>query len=280
MQRAIVLTRPDGQPFRISPTRIQDAEQCMHRFKILYIDGLREEDEEPNKFLAFGTAMHRVMEWAHAGDNPPTREELIGMLDVFWIDHQTLIQARQSGKPVWQVLGFDSAEEEESFKKEGRSILDDYYVAQIQDNYRKAWMLEAYHTIPLEIGYTMSLKIDRIDKLEDGRYRVIDYKTSKNLEKPEDLNEDLQVILYAWALHKLYGVDYDQIESCGKYFLRHNRYVTTSVPIDQFMVGAALERVERKIRQAEEGDFSPSIGWWCKWCQAKQVCQYVPPWAA
>lgn len=57
-------------------------------------------------------------------------------------------------------------------------MVDDYYVAQVQDNFRQAWKLEAYHMIPMDSGYAMSLKIDRIDQLEDGRYRIIDSSTS------------------------------------------------------------------------------------------------------
>lgn len=269
----MLLTRPDGQIFRISPTRIQDAETCMLRFKLVHLDGLDEEDQEPSKFLTFGTAMHNVLNLAHAGPKPPSREQLFEWLDYCWVDFETRLYMAKNQVSQWEALGYESEEEEREWKDLGKSILDDYYVAQIQSNYIQAWQLEAYYQIEIPgFPYSMSVKIDRIDKLPNGKYRIIDYKTSQRAASPKDLNEDLQVLLYAWAANQVHGIPYEDIESVGLYFLRHQKFVTPEVPIDQFMVGSALHRVQDVIQRAQDGQFHPNEGWWCRFCQARNVC--------
>lgn len=268
-----MLTRPDGQPFRISPTRIQDGELCMLRFKLVHLDGVDEELYEPNKHLTFGATIHAVLQLAHSGPNAPTREQLFEWLDACWVDFNTRLYMVKHDVPAWQALGYESEDEEREWKKLGRSILDDYYVAQIQGNYIQAWQTEVYHQLPMpDSPYMMSVKIDRIDKLPNGKYRIIDYKTSQKPATPKELNEDLQIILYAWAVNQVYGIAYEDIEEIGEYYLRHQKFVKPEIPIDHFMVGAALQRVQMVIQKAEAGKFYPNEGWWCRFCQARAIC--------
>ena len=46
---------------------------------------------------------------------------------------------------------------------------------------------------------TLTGFIDRIDRLPDGRLRLIDYKTSKSAMKKDEAEQDLQLALYALA---------------------------------------------------------------------------------
>ena len=50
---------------------------------------------------------------------------------------------------------------------------------------------------------TLTGYIDRIDRLPDGRLRLLDYKTSKNAMKQDEAEQDLQLALYALACREV-----------------------------------------------------------------------------
>lgn len=54
-------------------------------------------------------------------------------------------------------------------------------------------------------GYDMIAKIDRIDVNKNGDFRVIDYKTNKDLYEDKDLKTPLQMYIYALAIKEKYG---------------------------------------------------------------------------
>jgi len=123
---------------------------------------------------------------------------------------------------------------------------------------------------------TLTGYIDRIDRLPDGRLRLLDYKTSKNAMTLDDAERDLQLALYALACREvpeLAGLGevaelvylYPRLQAGGK-MQRRGQQVTPD------LVELTRKRVRDNVAQvvAERFDFSPQAD--CKWCEFKQLC--------
>ena len=110
-------------------------------------------------------------------------------------------------------------------------------------------------------------RVDRVDRLPDGSYELIDYKTG--LRKSEaELENDLQLALYRLAASEAWKIE----AATGSYYyvLDADKVAAPTKPDD-------AERVERTVLQVAEGalsqDFeprpSPKV---CSWCDYRLIC--------
>ena len=110
-------------------------------------------------------------------------------------------------------------------------------------------------------------RVDRVDRLPDGDYELIDYKTGERKTEAE-LENDLQLALYRLAAREAWEVE----ASTGSYYyvLDAEKVAAPTKPDD-------AERVERTVLQVGEGvlgqDFeprpSPTV---CSWCDYRLIC--------
>ena len=110
-------------------------------------------------------------------------------------------------------------------------------------------------------------RVDRVDRLPDGDYELIDYKTGER-KSEADLESDLQLALYRLAAREAWEIE----ASTGSYYyvLDADKVAAPTKPDD-------AERVERTVLQVGEGilgqDFeprpSPSV---CGWCDYRLIC--------
>ena len=110
-------------------------------------------------------------------------------------------------------------------------------------------------------------RVDRVDRLPDGDYELIDYKTGERRTEAE-LENDLQLALYRLAAREAWEIE----ASTGSYYyvLDADKVAAPTKPDD-------AERVERTVLQVGEGilsqDFeprpSPSV---CSWCDYRLIC--------
>ncbi len=108
-------------------------------------------------------------------------------------------------------------------------------------------------------------RIDRIDRLEDGAVRVIDYKTGAPKDR-KFADESLQLSIYAMAVA--------QMNLTPKELALVN-IQDTSVA-ESFRTAKQLDTARQKIQQAAEGiaagEFDPDPGQHCRWCDYRQLC--------
>ena len=110
-------------------------------------------------------------------------------------------------------------------------------------------------------------RVDRVDRLPDGDYELIDYKTGER-KSAEELESDLQLALYRMAAREAWEIE----AATGSYYyvLDGDKVAAPTKPDD-------AERVERTVLQVGEGilgqDFeprpSPSV---CSWCDYRLIC--------
>jgi ATP-dependent exoDNAse (exonuclease V) beta subunit len=259
----------NGEPLRLSVSKIKDAETCMRMFKLKHID--LAQPEEPAKYLNFGTTMHDVFELLHTGAIPPPRAKAFEWLDKYWLTKEQEIRMLKEKLESWQVLCYDSVKDEVEYKELGRQIIDSYYDNVIDKGlYRPSKYAEIYFRLPLMFDYEISGRIDRIVETDSGKLQIVDWKTSKNRESEDRLEEDVQLAVYWWAAKQILDLTDDDIESAGLYYLRYNDF--RAVTLDQFTIGAIMFRIEKIIDDIEHHRFPKTRSWKCRYCDVAQDC--------
>jgi ATP-dependent DNA helicase UvrD/PcrA len=109
-------------------------------------------------------------------------------------------------------------------------------------------------------------RIDRMDDLSAGRVAVTDYKTGKP-KSQEDADDSLQLSIYALAAKEKWGYEVNHL---AFYNLEENSAVITRRgSVELQAAKSAIEEVAAKISQ---GDFSPKLGFHCRFCAYKNLC--------
>ncbi len=167
----------------------------------------------------------------------------------------------------WIPYGYDSWTHENTKKKRGLEIMKNFY-----EYNADPWVIPAYLERPFNIkvgDYWISGRIDRIDKLSDGTYEVIDYKTGKT-RTVNDLKKDLQLSIYALACKNVFNIP---VSKLTLYFLADNERVSTERSDDSLSELPGL--LEQKILEMDESAFSANPGFHCSYCEFKLLCPAV-----
>ena len=199
----ITFAQPLTPPLRLSYSRINEYSDCPRCYYLKYIMGY----EEPRSdALTVGDAVHRAIEQylkecatAEAdGRTPPGADRLLAISDAIARvasartvvpDDATLDQIRAQLRNYAEHF-HDNAE---VFKSEG---------------------IVNFNYIHNGIAHLFTAKIDRVDRLPDNSWRIVDYKTGKarkDLREPQA--DDLQLCIYAMALPRL--IDPDAAQNPG-----------------------------------------------------------------
>ncbi|HET9839603.1 MAG TPA: ATP-dependent DNA helicase [Candidatus Angelobacter sp.] len=108
-------------------------------------------------------------------------------------------------------------------------------------------------------------RIDRIDRLEDGAVRVIDYKTGTPKDR-KFAEESLQLSIYAMAVQ--------QMNLSPKELVLVN--VQDASEASACRTAKQLSDAQQKIEEAAEGigrgEFEPKTGQHCRWCDFQRLC--------
>jgi putative RecB family exonuclease len=118
-------------------------------------------------------------------------------------------------------------------------------------------------------------RIDRLDRIEDTKVRVIDYKTGAP-KTQEYADRSLQLSIYSMGASRL---GFDPRELVFLNLQGNESVVTRRTPL-------TLERAQEKILEAAAGmaagEFDPKPGMHCRWCDYRNLCPateqrvYVP----
>src|SRR6201999_1359437 len=150
------------------------------------------------------------------------------------------------------------------YRDRGREALRLYWERERTSESEPVWMERKFDFKVAD--HHVRGRVDRVDRLPDGDYELIDYKTGER-KTEEELDSDLQLALYrlaareAWEIEAAYA-SYD--------------YVLDAEKIPPPPGPAASERVERTVvtvgegvlSQASETRPSPSV---CSWCDYRLI---------
>jgi diguanylate cyclase (GGDEF)-like protein len=223
--------------------------QCPYKFKLLYIDRVGTAYKKPQPYHSFGNTIHKVLAEFFKITNLQERtiDKLLSLLETFWISE-----------------GYSTKEQEAEYKHNAVYLLRNFFAN--NDVTISPLFTEEFFRVNIEDFY-LTGKIDRIDEIQGG-VEIIDYKTGGYILTPEELNEDLQMNIYAlccWEKYKLFPKIVSQI------FLQHNQKVSViKTPevlqeIKQYVID-----IVRRIYSDEK--FLPVENKLCPYCDFLIVC--------
>ena len=232
----------------LSASAVQRYETCPLQFK------LEREWRIPGEIPAamqYGATMHRVLRAYYDSvrfQRPMSQDAL---LNFFRTD---LGEA-----------GIQDRYQHQLYEAQGIEQLRDFLAA-----FQRACAPEVLHTeefFEMRIGGTAVIgRIDRIDKLPDGRVVITDYKTGKP-QSQEDADESLQLSIYALAAREKWGYRTDHL---AFYNLGENTCVITGRTDAQLQ--EARLKVESVAASIAAGQFDAKPSFSCRFCAYRSLC--------
>lgn len=231
----------------LSASSLKTYRRCPQQWKFRYVDGLEEEDKP---FFNLGTAVHAALETFHDGRvaAPAPVEEML-----------------QAFHEAFDPDAYGSPEEAERRRADGVKMVEDFHRKHAPD-FEPALAIEKFLTFEVE-GVTFRGYIDRIDKVDDDRIRIVDYKTGRSFDL-DRVRTDPQLTLYQIGAEQKLGME---VATLALY------HVPSQTPFEvERHPPERVESVRAAVREAARGiqgeRFEPEPGHYCKWCDFRPVC--------
>lgn len=226
----------------LSYSRLASYIFCPYRYYLEYIEEIR---PPFTASASFGASLHRTLEGFYALPlNRPLLHDLFSLYFRRWLRY-----------------GYRSRDEEARYFDEGMTILEEYYERNILE-FRPALFVEKRFSVDLG-GVEFAGVVDRVDKLDNDSYRVIDYKTAKRGETLESL----QLPLYHLALERLFGYPPQDLLY---YFLREQETMRCEMREDK--QEEALAMILRVAEGVRRNRFPKNRGENCQACDFNRFC--------
>ncbi len=261
---------------RTSFSAIESYRSCPQRYKFQEIDHIR---VPKSREAIFGSLIHSTLHYMFKSDPLfPTLDEVVAYFRKSWPNKEKL-----EAQSLHDALIFPWTDEEEKmYFEQGIRMLSKFYEKNAPWNF-SVIDLESRFSITLADEKTGSIHIlagiiDRIDKLPDDSYEIIDYKTAKRMPSQQAIDENLQLSLYAVGLQNRWPHLRAEDIKLSLYFVRHSEKLSSKPTQDTIektkkYILATINEIESRIQ--ERKPFEPLPGPLCNWCGYRPLC---PAW--
>lgn len=232
---------------KLNYSSISTYQTCPLQYKLQFIDKL---PRKPSYALSFGDSLHRIIEYFYSVPYPKpySLEQLLSRL-----------------KKVWRSDGYASRSEEEAHFNHAVQVLTIFYQSNVS-NFQLPVALE--HRFALNLGsYTLSGKIDKMDKLKSGGFEIIDFKTNRRLPPLDKVKEDLQLSIYHLAAQHIWGIEPEKLTL---YFLLPNQKISTTRSLKQ--IEETINIINSVAEDITAERFEPRENNLCPWCDYQYHC--------
>jgi DNA helicase-2/ATP-dependent DNA helicase PcrA len=236
-----------GEGLILSASDIDTYRTCPLKYKFARVFRI---PQEPTIHQRFGILLHQVLERFHAGAaSGSSLPELLGLLDA-----------------GWRRGGFGDSEEERQLRGKAALALERYHQRFQSEEWEPIWFERPF---TFKLGpHLLRGRIDRVDRLPDGEYELIDYKTGRP-KSPAQLADDVQLSLYAVGAREAWTVEASQQ---AYYYVLDDEKV--AVPADH---GDRSEWIQEVTMEVAEGilaqGFEPTPSYAaCSVCDYRLVC--------
>ncbi|PJC37421.1 hypothetical protein CO046_00630 [Candidatus Peregrinibacteria bacterium CG_4_9_14_0_2_um_filter_53_11] len=238
---------------RLSYSQMNTFGRCPQRYNYQYLLKI---PTDPSPSLSFGLSMHNTLRDFY--QELKCRPELV---------HEPVPRAhllQEMYEKNWLVFGYDSRQIQEEQKRLGLEQLTSYLSGLPQPLRLPAYIEEPFK-LAVSDELILSGRFDRIDKLDDGNYEIIDYKTGSSKKyKPKT---DLQLSVYALAARDFLKIPVSKITL---HFLENGEMLTTT------RSDAQLEKCRLEILdladEMSRSAFEPAPGYQCSSCDYRLIC--------
>ena len=245
----------------LSPSRAADFKQCPLLYRFRVVDRI---PTQPSPAAARGTLVHAVLE--RLFDEPAaerTPERAVSLLPAAW---ESLV----AEEPELAAMIEDSEHlSEETWFAEAARLVERWFT--LEDPTRlEPEARELYVETEVE-GLTLRGYVDRLDVAPGGALRVVDYKTGRSPSERFEGKALFQRKFYALVLWRMRG----EVPRMLQLVYLGDGEVVRYVPDERDLLAleANVHALWRAIEHAAEtGDWRPSPGRLCDWCDFKELC--------
>ena len=239
---------------RISYSGLDTFSICPAKYKFQYIDRIK---TPKSKDAIFGTMIHDCLKVFHEPSRP------IPMIEDDLLKYFT---------EKWDSsIYLDKQEEAFSFHQ-GVDILKKYYLQNQTQNFNIVNLETSFSASVGNNSHQVSGRIDRIDKLEDGTFEVIDYKTSKKMPSQAVVDDNFQLSIYYLGIISRWPQikEQDRPVKLSLYYLKHGEKLSA------LRTRKYIEETENKVLELisgiEKSNFDPKMNPLCDWCSYQPYC--------
>jgi DNA helicase-2/ATP-dependent DNA helicase PcrA len=246
-----------GEGLALSASDLDLYRICPLKYKFARVFAI---PQEPTINQRFGILIHQVLERFHAEELRGASATTFGGSNAGSIDR--LLSLFEAG---WRRAGFGASDDELQYRDRAVAALTRYHEHHTRSEASPVWLERGF---AFQIGpHQLRGRVDRVDRLGDGAYELIDYKTGERKAAPE-LSGDVQLALYRLGAREAWRIDAE----LGSYWyvLDDERVPVPAAPDD-------AERVERTVLEVAAGiesqDFEPRPSYEiCSWCDYRLIC--------
>lgn len=239
-------------PRPLSHSSIALYNECPQKYKFKYVDKI---PEKPKHFFSFGQSVHLALEYFYGPVLTPEAPKAPSLEDL--LKHY---------REIWVKPGYRDENQEAEYFEEGRQILTRFH-----DKHAKS-----FH-VPFAVEYNFNFehegvpltgKVDRIDKLPDGRLSILDYKTGKKLAAGR-LDVDAQLTMYQFACESQLGAEAGELIFYHLPTLKEHRAARRG----KALVHELTTRIVATAEGIAKDRFDPQpTENACRWCDYKPIC--------
>jgi DNA helicase-2/ATP-dependent DNA helicase PcrA len=234
-----------GDGLLLSASDIETYRSCPLKYKFARVFRI---PSEPTINQRFGILVHQVLERYHGASGEAGLPELLGLLEA-----------------GWRRGGFGDSEEERQFRAKATSSLVRYHDRFREDESEPVWFERSFQ---FRMGpHLLRGRVDRVDRLPDGGYELIDYKTGRP-KTAAQLRQDVQLSLYAVGARESWDLE---AASQAYYYVLDDE----KVPVDRSEEDR--DWITETVMTVAEGiqgqGFEPTPSWSaCSMCDYRIAC--------
>jgi RecB family exonuclease len=258
----------DTTTIRVTATSLKAFDTCPRQYALLHVEPVPFKERLVTAAGAFGSTLHKTLaDFIRKGGHQLIDSD--GLLSIL-LDH-------------WDARPFPGPDVELTYFRRAKEILERFHGDPCSTTLCEELGVERFASwLKPRQGMTVSGRIDRIVRYEDGVIEAIDYKTARDVLTPERMASDFQSLCYRSLLgHRFFRTDPTKVRITNLYldsltpvtvtytrdtFTRHWQAITTTV--------ADIRAANRAMSEGAtlEEAFPERPGPSCRICSVRHHC--------